>query len=402
VVRHRRGSRPGEETPFVDLAFSLLGPITAVMIILAAAYAAEVSREPACRVPSQQEMAAASTALAGWFADAQNRIGQGRRFIHQVCPTNSQSVPKMTPPGISPLHGICTKEADAIIASAGLTAERMARVLSDQASLDAAFAQCSVSVPPPDCNTLSEQSSADLAQQMKTWWDAAHQRIADIRSYLDTTCHGWSDRAEPTQAIPGEPSPLVGLCRSAASRVLRQAGLDETALQAFSHEQSLVGNGLLSCSKREEIITVPEDQLGFEQCKADINRGADFFVETAEKIHAKILSGDYNRVDIFGHSDATTFKSCTVKVHWNGYSDSDFVIHDNVMLSLLRADAFLNNLLAAIRAHPELADLADLERRIADRSLRLYTIGVGDAEPKATAEASRRIELRFVSDQQGH
>ena len=364
-----------------------------IMIILAAAYAAMSAVEPPCRVPGADEAGKTSAALRSWFADARERIARGHSYLERACPANSPAAGTMKPLEMSPLRGVCAKQADAIMADAGLTTEAVAGILSDEALIDAALARCPI--PEARCEAATADRISALARELRVWWTAERNDLAETERFLDDACKGWS---EGPDAPPGgaRPARLARRAMSAdATRVVTDAGLDDEALRALSRDRARAALALKRCIPKQESITVSEGQLKFEQCSAEINRGADFFAEKAKEIEAAVQRGKYNRVDIFGHSDSRTFKSCLVKVHWDGYSDSDFVIHDNVTLSLLRADAFLGYLRAAIRGRP---DLKDLEARLEDRSLRFYAIGVGSAEPKATDDESRRIEIRLVND----
>ena len=395
MTRQRRGNRPGEETPFVDLAFSLLGPIAAIMIILAAAYAS-VSRVPDCNKPTPAEATAAAAALRAWYMDAQARIPEGRKFVDQACPGGKLATAAAALPEMSPLHGICREAVDGILTAAGVTAESMNRTLNDQAALNAAVSRCEVRAP--DCEEVSEAQSRVLVRATKEWWDAERAHLAESYDFLNVSCSGWSAGREPDQVPERRPDPLAALCRTDAARIMRQAGIDDAGLQAFFRQQSQAMQALTRCIPSQEMITISDEQLRFDQCKADVNKGPDFFVDEGKKIYAKVLEKKYNRIDIFGHSDSRVIKTaCQVRVHRDGYPDSDYVVRDNVMLSLLRADAFLNALLAAIRVQP---DLQDLKALVDAHSLRFHAIGVGDAEPKETDDESRRIEIRFVKDNQ--
>ena len=122
--------------------------------------------------------------------------------------------------------------------------------------------------------------------------------------------------------------------------------------------------------------------------RSEINR---FFDNLMAKVAERLRQRQYNRIDIFGHSDQRQISQV------RGCEG----VFDNDRLSSLRAHRFRDEMVLALRE----GGFDDIEERLDRGQLRIYAIGVGSAEPKipdprapGDFAKNRRIELRLVRD----
>jgi flagellar motor protein MotB len=364
------------------------------MLVLAVAYAWQRDHSILCRNPDNTEAAQLAANLRNWSRQVTEIYPQARSFLDHACIDHTSPPPIMPAPTVALPRDICPVDAEQILANADLSASEVDHLQRNLQALAAATAQCKIAGP--DCDTLDASETRNLAARLRHWRDAMRRQQDDEQTLLDRSCPGWSSDEGPSRAAPTPPGLLNGLCKSQAETVLREANIDSAELNSLTSGQTRLANALLRCIPRQETITISEAQLHFQSCKAEIGDDSDFFLKKALQIQNTLRGSDYNRIDVFGHTDNNPISTCVVSVHRDNYSDSPFVIHDNVMLSMLRADAFLNKLLSTIRAHGD--ELAELNDRINNHTLRFYAIGVGDAELQSSPEQSRRIEIRFVRD----
>lgn len=263
------------------------------------------------------------------------------------------------------------------------------------------------------CGDLPAAEVAERAAEVRAWMESMRTGIRLDEERLRRDCP--VARLAPADGPGVLPAAVAGLCGAPRSAVLRAAGTRETELLELDRRHRAALARVRSClpPAPDEVVTIPEGQIRFASCRTEFVSPATGLPMTTEGIdqffrglispsapgiagsdgkvqtfREKLLAGSFNRIDIFGHSDSVPIPQ--------GASCEG--AKDNPELSSLRAHAFRKALESAIRADQGMAKVAE---RLDRRELRIYAIGVGDAEKLragASNDENRRIELRFATD----
>lgn len=146
-MRRRRPQRPGEETAFVDLAFSMLGPIAALMIVFAAAAAAKITPEPVAVCHAMDDQWAARTAAN--LRRELDRLGaeaaRTRSLLESSCENGVATTNAPPPSSIEDaigLKGVCAQDAAKVLAAAHTSLNDIAGLLAQRQQLIGEAAVC--------------------------------------------------------------------------------------------------------------------------------------------------------------------------------------------------------------------------------------------------------------------
>lgn len=387
---------------FADVAMALLGPILLLLVVFVL-YAAKESKPPECRGLSPAEITSSANALRGWLDQAKIRVQRLSTDVALRCGDASRAIATgdTKTPGELPavLAGLCVPSVTAVLAEAKVTRADFDTLAAERQQAELRLAQCT------DCRRLTDQERRAAAAALTDWLQKTRTSNSEDVVRMQRDCP--ERLGEPVRdLLPASPPPAVaGLCTTDREAVLAHAGVSFRDIDRLEMEQRVNLARLRRCEPaQQETVEVRQNQLQFAVCditfvdpvlQQQMEPAAvdSFFQNLAREVQERLLKGRFNRVDIFGHSDSKQItRSCRGA-------------QDNQELSSLRAQAFRRALEAVIHKYPEFGPLSE---RLKNRQVRIYAIGVGDAEPKnkhAIKEedhaANRRIELRFASDRFG-
>ncbi|MEN8218793.1 MAG: hypothetical protein ABFS56_20950 [Pseudomonadota bacterium] len=270
--------------------------------------------------------------------------------------------------------------------------------------------------PCPICKQLNEQEMDKWALELREW--VAKMENLMVNKTLPTiACDNFSSsKIYEIDGTPIIPPSLYDLCPEDAMKVLEMAELSKDKLnQLMSDYQNAMRERYLSLASNiakcvkvsPEKFTVTSKEIEFKTCSttfvnpttqkpmtvADKQR---FFDEITAKIVMNLFENpEYNRIDIFGHSDKRPInKGGCLK---NGAKN-------NRQLSSFRVHAFLDEIEGVLRRNQERAYFYQVVERLENFELKIYAIGVGEKEPLDTGNSreayrkNRRIEIRFGVD----
>jgi hypothetical protein len=249
------------------------------------------------------------------------------------------------------------------------------------------------------CPSLSEAELGQKAADVEKWLNEEQAMQKELQGAAARLCGAQpSALGAGVQGTNGVllPSMLYGLCQGDVEQILGRAKVTRTDLARAAQSGRTLSAAIARCDRGSEPITLDSTSLKFDVCSADTKTASDFFNKRAHEVVSHL--GLHNRIDILGHSDQNRIAStgCSVKVKVSGKQDlATYQVFTNEMLSWLRANAVRDALVEAIEQDPT---LEGFRRRLNEKRVRIYTIGVGDAEPLGNLDDSRRIEIRFATD----
>lgn len=438
------------QVAFADLAMAALGPFAALMIIFLVA--AGAAQEKDCKHANAAEEKQLVEDVRVWLdrraeasdADLEKirqslRLGMGRcarqalpeapsltvgdvvpEPLTTYCPSVVRRVRAQAGDGERPIDGSTVRDderavqvvlealrspppGDGLDHVVDVLRGRPAAIITVQRLVHAALNAC---LSDPPCEDADADARERLVQALRAW-SARRERetSADLALLRQQQC---PERVDPTprgnpqrpHVVPGL---LAGYCSATVDAILDDMGDELARVEA---ERAATRTAVRSClAQSPEIIKVSSKQLEFLSCKTDFQEregsgrmpdsaARAFFNDSADDVAAKVAEGRFNRIDIFGHTDQRPVRGQCAGAR------------DNAHLSSLRAHEFRKWLLEAMqRGGDAPADTTALAARLASDEVRVYAIGVGDAQPivrDATTNAehaqNRRIELRLVRD----
>lgn len=296
----------GDENALVDLAFAVMGPMAALMIVFLVLYLTvrpDGTPTMICRNPDPDQVAQLGEQLGDWYRNTQSALGVNRTLISERCDAPALAVDVFSPPDFA--AGLCPEARTAVFDAAGVTHEEV----------------------------------SDLARQYAGVGDSAVNCLRGSDVVLDASAALW----------------------------------------------------FANCSER--IV----DRISQSPLPAPEIRQA--LLPLVREIEQTMNSGEYNRLDVLGHTDQRRIQNACGRAQ------------DNTELSVLRAVEFRRQLISTI---VEEAEFLELNRRIESGALTLFPIGYGSSLPahaedcpgsssEAQDECDRRIEIRLAFDGQlGH
>jgi len=368
------------------------------------------TQAPPCWRPRSAEVASLRDQLAAFSQKIRRDDLRLRDAARERCgttpPAASAASMLILPTGFA---GMCAVDMDSLMATAGLDRETLMRQIASRDAAIETLHQCVGMLSSGACRTLRENEVAATATALKGWLDDTLARNGEDDQRIKREC--------PTTIAPREaevtflPAVLGGICAPDVARVLAAASVDSATLRHAEGARRARLEVLRACTPPES-STARLPALEFQECSANpVMPSAtggkskvtvpEYFDGLAAKVAAELGRAHYNRIDIFGHTDDRELKD-TCRRYLNdrhGVADAS-----NPLLSSLRAHRVRDELIAALNRR---RDYAPIVKRIDDRDLRIYAIGVGAAEPDPTGQGrsgedrqrhNRRMELRFVRD----
>jgi len=268
----------------------------------------------------------------------------------------------------------------------------------------------------PICKQLNEQEMEKWALELREWVDKM-EKIKINKTLPTIACENFSSsKIYEINGTPIIPPSLYDLCPEDAMKVLEMAELNKEKLNqlmtdyqnAMRDRYHRLATNIAKCVKKPpEIFTVTSKEIEFKTCSTTFIKPTtqkpmtmaekqEFFDKiTADIVEMLIENPEYNRIDIFGHSDKRPIKKggCLK----NGAKN-------NRQLSSFRVHAFLDEIESVLRQNPKRADFSQVLNRFENLDLKIYAIGVGKKEPLDTGDSqeayrkNRRIEIRFGID----
>jgi hypothetical protein len=396
TIASRRRGQPGEETPFIELLFVTVGSLAMLMLIFLAAASRSLSMS-ACEASEPSDEVVLVREVKQWAEAVQGRATLTEQEVARRCavPKDKTSLTTGTVP--AKLARYCRPDQERIVSRAGLTWDQIGALgkreeVAARIALDCLVRQ-------PMCPSLSEAELGQKAADVQKWLNEERAMQKELQGEAARLCG-----AQPSPPGAGEqgtngvplPSILYGLCQRDVEQILGRAKVTRADLASAAQTGRALSGAIARCDRGSEPITLDSTSLKFDVCSADTKAASDFFNKRAHEVVSHL--GSHNRIDILGHSDQNRIAStgCSVRVKVSGKQDiATYQVFTNEMLSWLRANAVRDALVEAIEQDPT---LEGFRRRLNEKRVRIYTIGVGDAEPLGNLDDSRRIEIRFATD----
>jgi hypothetical protein len=268
----------------------------------------------------------------------------------------------------------------------------------------------------PICKQLNEQEMDKWALELREWVDKM-ENIKINKTLPTIACENFSSsQIYEINGTPIIPPSLYDLCPEDAMKVLEMAELSKEKLnQLMSDYQNAMrdkyfrlASNIAKCVKvSPEKFTVTSKEIEFKTCSTTfINpttqkpmtkaEKQQFFDKiTADIVKRLIENPEYNRIDIFGHSDKRPIKKggCPKNRAKNNRELSSFRVH-----------AFLDEIENVLQQNQKRADFYQVLEKFKTNELKIYAIGVGEKEPLDIGDSqkayrkNRRIEIRFGID----
>ena len=413
------------QSPLVDVAMMAVGGMTVLMLlflVLAAVSTAKTeeitpAEEPAptCRtITDEAEASRLRDQVQRWADWAQSHVRGWLQFLENQCGLATLPEPENSLLGAGPaptlpqIQDLCPEDAAHILAPLGPGLHRVNLLSLASRERQQLPRNCVVVRRCVDPGPAREEA---LVAAVEAWWQESIARERADARLLQQACDMTSPSAEGDR-VPARtdlPSMLDGVCPEATTRVLGQAGLSIEQIQAQRRRSRALTVALRHClANRPEIIEVPEEVLRFRSCSTDFVAADDPHrrlgdEEVFDVLHPVLLRTEraitlrgHNRIDVLGHADQRPVRNACEYAR------------DNAMLSSLRAHAVRDALLRAL-SERELRYPTLAAQVLNGKTVRIYAIGVGDAEPKQHCmrleseselchAINRRIEIRTARD----
>lgn len=388
------------DVAFADVAMAVLGPVL-LLLLLFLLYGVRQSTPPACRALDPGGVKTAAAELSAWAKET--------RALLAGAALDKRCGPPPLPPagatGMTPavLNGLCQPALDAVLTGAGLERASLQSLSARRAIYDRHAATCLASLRDNECRRLDAAGRTRAASELSAWLRQTQSLTARSRERMQRDCRTVLEAAPTDIPPPAVPPALVGLCAPDRDAVVTGAGTDAAFVETVERDQRESLARLRVCEPAVDRVELKQEQLLFKACSTVFldpvtkqplseQQIRAFFQTLATDMAARLSGNAFNRIDIFGHTDSRPIQS--------GACEG---AKDNPGLSSLRAHAFRRELEAAIKDDPA---FATLRQRLENHDLRIYAIGVGEAELVVKNAASdsdhdrnRRIEIRFATDQ---
>lgn len=332
-------------------------------------------------------------ALRAQVRQQTDRLASAARDLCGKRPTLRLEGPK---PAIIPesLRQLCPSEIEQVMREADASVEQVGRELAARDAAAAALMACWTKAPGlGNCRQIASEAKGEEVARLSRWAERVRSGNAERIARIQKDCPQPIPSPEPA----GLPGFLKDMCPGDLATILEQAMLTGSEVMLIEGASRQTLEIAEQCSSPQtENISPRIVRLEFESCSerlANITNPTPLFEKEASEIASRVREGRYNRIDIFGHTD----RHMIVRQCGNGAKN-------NIELSSNRAHYYREWLNWAFRNDQQYRDIVE---RLDRNDLKIYAIGVGEAElidraETATADAlNRRIEIRFVADRIG-
>jgi flagellar motor protein MotB len=369
-------------------------------------------------LPDEKAKAAAADRLKLWFVESKTARDGIKAKISELCSAAGQRLPtqvRLEDSGLVPriLADLCPPDRADVLARAGIAQNEVLSVASELEAAGRTISFCALGRVEPVCEKLDGAAHKALVRRIKEWSDQVRAQLSAGEKF--SHCPELPAREEWMFPVTVTPPDQANLCPSERQSLLRDAGVTPQMLKEYQRKSFEIVSKMHGCLS-SEITTETDRSINFITCStdyADSSSGAPLtldlvrekFDEIAKKILTKMAAAkfQYNRIDVLGHTDDYRI---------NPEKPCPGNIKTNAELSSLRSHRFMNDLKDAIKrlATPDpIAPYVPLDRNaqrlnelLGKGSIRLYAIGVGEAEPfcigdnDSARRLNRRIEFRFA------
>lgn len=403
------------QIPFADIAMSVMGPMAFLMIIFLI-IAARAANAP-CKNPDAKNIQLLAAKIEQWVNNLEKQnesykllLNLSNCYVHRDGGDIGLDAAELNIPH---LHGICNdkvNEVMKILEKSGLNKERITKRIRMGRMLNHDLVKCveDRSDEKPPCISPDASEMDKIAEELTKWTSDLTDKNIKYRDMLIERC---GDSKEPfnidTESLRLVAPPLFGICKQNIDEIMNRAGLNAKTIKSEIALREVSVEKLALClAENTDVVTIPSKKVEFESCSIrfvnpktgrimDPEDKNEFFNEITATV-AKVLDEKpiYNRIDIFGHTDASPVRKGGRCYDWCN------CITDNEKLSVMRAIAFQKELKEAFRRSN-----VKLHEQIRSGKLKMYAIGVGDREQLfpgvlkgKKARQNRRIEISFARD----
>ena len=365
-------------------------------------------------VPDEATGRAMAEHLKQWVDESKKILIVARSKISELCATAQEfETPRLNGAGVLPrlFEELCPLDRGNVLARAGISRDELASLAGDLDSAHRTLDACAPGRLELGCKRLqSPGEKAErqaLVDKVKEWSQQTGNYLSKEEIALNERCPDVFVR--PARVFTLAVTPLEGatVCPGEHANLLQEAGVTQQEMVQLQRRYAELVTKMRECLS-SEIITTTDYSVNFLNCRLDYAEigsetplAADVIRERFGDIAKKILNTlasaryKYNRIDVLGHTDDHKI---------NPQKPCEGGAKTNAELSSLRAHRFTNDLKEAIDRLAQFDSSARaLKERIAAGTLRLYAIGVGEAEPickpantDSARRKNRRIEFRYA------
>lgn len=346
-----------------------------------------------CRKPDASQskaMAAEVTALRTQVRQQTEQLAHAARNLCGELPTLRPADLKQI---ILPesLRRLCHSEVEQVMTDAGTTVEQVGRELAMRDAMQAALLTCWTRTPGLEsCRPIAADARSGEIDRLSRWAEQTRSGNAARIAHIQRDC----PQPIPAPEAAGLPGFLQAICPGDLAILLSQSRLTWSEVAQLEAQSRRTLELVEQCTApQSEKVSDRYFRFEFESCNDRLANGIDpvpLFADEAAEIAKAFRSGVYNRIDIFGHTD----RNAVIGQCRNGAKN-------NIELSWTRAHYYREVLTWTFRNDPQYRDIVE---RLDRKELKMYEIGVGEAEPidqaptAAADRLNRRIEIRFVAD----